>query len=342
MIILHPKSGDTNLISNWRPISLMTCDYKILTKIFANRLKNILSGIISEEQFCCPRKTIVDHDMIMRDVIYYTNENNVQGAVLSLDWSKAYDRVDHDFLYAAMSKLGFSESFIQIIKLFSSNMKSVLQINGILSDTFDIGRGIRQGCPLSMILYVLFKEALYCNIKSNISIKGPRLPNDKCLKILGYADDTTLFLKDNLSILEIMRVINKFEKATGAILNKDKTKIYGMGTWNNKLEWPVPWLQNTVPSFNSLGIIYSNDYNLSVNLNWESVLSAIESKTTCMQNIQLTIYQRAVLLNCIIYSKLWYVSHVFPLPIVYANKIKKVSFNYLWAEATMNPLKDLH
>ena len=79
----------------------------------------------------------------MRDMLYYCNENNIQGAVLSLDWSKAYDRVDHDFLYAVLRKLGFNDSFIQIIKLFCSNAESSVQVNGNLVEAFSIGRGIR-------------------------------------------------------------------------------------------------------------------------------------------------------------------------------------------------------
>ena len=289
IIILLPKSGDNTLLSNMRPVSLMTCDYKLLTKVYSNRLKLILPGVISEEQFCCPGKTIVDCNLVMRDMVYYCNENNIQGAVLSLDWSKAYDRVDHNFLYAVLRKLGFNEAFIQIVKLFCSSAESSVQINGNLTKTFNLGRGIRQGCPMSTILYVLFKEALYSYIKSKSSIISPCLPNNKSLKILGFADDTNLFVSDNNSILESMKAISTFEKATGAILNKSKTKIYGIGSWNGKIEWPLPWIQNSLPSFSSLGIIYSNDYQSSINLNWESVLNSIETKVRTMQAIQLTI-----------------------------------------------------
>ena len=89
----------------------------------------------------------------------------------------------------------------------------------------------------------------------------------------------------------------------------------------------------------SLGIIYSNDYQSSINLNWESVLSSVQTKVRTMQNIQLTIYQRSVILNCIIYSKIWYVAHVFPLPISYANKIKMIGFNFIWARNNYEPVK---
>ena len=202
----------------------------------------------------------------MRDIIHYSNDNNIHGAVLSLDWSKAYDRVDHNFLYRALRKLGFNDRFIDIIKIFTSNLESTVQLNGNLIETFSIGRGIRQGCPLSMMLYVLFKEALYCYIKSKNSIKGPHLPNGYSFKILGFADDTNLFLRDNNSILEAMNILYKFEKATGAKLNREKTKIYGIGAWNGRVEWPLPWIKSSTQSIKSLGIIYSNNYNSSINL----------------------------------------------------------------------------
>ena len=91
----------------------------------------------------------------MRDVLHFCNENNIQGAVLTLDWSKAYDRVDHNFLFAVLAKLGFCDSFIKILKLFCSNVRSVIQINGNITSSFHMGRGVRQGCPLSMMIYVL-------------------------------------------------------------------------------------------------------------------------------------------------------------------------------------------
>ena len=116
-----------------------------------------------------------------------------------------------------MEKMGFNNNVISLIKLFCSEKKSYLQINGNILEHFDIGRGIRQGCPLSMILYVLFKESLYKYIKSCNTIEGIQLPNNHTLKISGYADDTNLFTVNHESIISIFNVINKFEVATGAL-----------------------------------------------------------------------------------------------------------------------------
>ena len=156
--------------------------------------------------------------------------HNIQGAVLSLDWSKAFDRVSHSFLFKSMNKMGFNNNVISLIKLCCSDKKTCIQINGNLTEQFDIGRGIRQGCPLSMLIYILLKEPLYCYIKS-------------C-----------------------------------------------------------------------------------------KILNSVEIKIRIMQGIKLTIYQKAVMINCIIYAKIWYISHIYPLPLKYANKIKKLTFHYLWGK----------
>ena len=75
------------------------------------------------------------------------------------------------------------------------------------------------------------------------------------------------------------------------------------------------WIQSTTTTLESLGILFSNDYNMAINENWENVMSTVNTQIQIMQNTHSTIYQRAVLLNCVIFSKLWYVAHVFPLPI---------------------------
>ena len=228
--------------------------------------------------------------------------------------------------------MGFSIFVILLIKLFCSDKKSCIQINGNLRYQFHIGKGIRQGCPLSMMIYVIFKEALYQYIKSCNTIKGIPLPNNNTLKISGYADDTNLFTMDQESILNIFSIIRKFESATGAILNKNKTKIYGLGLWKNKVEWPIPWLTTSLNSFKSLGVIFDNDYEIAVTKNWDKIFDSVDIKIKIMQNVKLTIYQKAVMINCIIYSKLWYISHIYPLPLKHANKINKLAFHYLWGK----------
>ena len=94
-----------------------------------------------------------------------------------------------------MKKLGFDQIFINWIGMLYRDIKSTVMVNGVLTEKFCVERGIRQGCPLSMMLYALFQEPLYIAFKKNSKIKCIDFPNQENLIVLGYADDTNLFPK---------------------------------------------------------------------------------------------------------------------------------------------------
>ena len=93
-------------------------------------------------------------------------------AILSLDQEKAFARVDWSFMYAILRKMGFGSSFLQWVNLFYTGVQSFINVNAYLSPFFSLSRGIRQGCPLSPLLYVPVAEVLVCNIRPNPRIKG--------------------------------------------------------------------------------------------------------------------------------------------------------------------------
>ena len=122
--MLH--STKTNL-RYWRPISLLCVDYKILTKILANRLKKILPQIISEEQNCSiPHRTIFNNLFLTRDAITLAKEKNTKFYILQIDQEKAFNKIEHKFLYKTMEKMGFSEQLITYIKFFYQNNISMI------------------------------------------------------------------------------------------------------------------------------------------------------------------------------------------------------------------------
>ena len=101
-----PKKGDIDYLKYWRPISLLGVDYKILTKILANRLKYILSDIISIEQNCSiPNRTIFDNLFLIRDIISYTKQKNNHFYLLQIDQEKTFDKIDRTFRYKTMEKM---------------------------------------------------------------------------------------------------------------------------------------------------------------------------------------------------------------------------------------------
>ena len=156
IITLLPKGGDLNLLKSWRPISLICCDIKIVSKILANRIKPFMSKIISPNQYCINGRTITKCNTELRDVLYYYGEKKSTGAIINLDWEKAFDRVNWVFLINIMKKMGFPEYIIKWVLTLHNNIQSVCLINGDITPAFDIKRGVRQGCPMSMLYYVIF------------------------------------------------------------------------------------------------------------------------------------------------------------------------------------------
>ena len=168
IITLIPKKGNTKLLKYWRPISFLCVDYKILTKILANRLKHILPEIISKEQNCSvPHRTIFNNLFLIRDIIRYTKEKNTHLYLLQIDQEKAFDKIDRNFLFKTMEKMGISPVFINFIKILYKQNTSTIINNGFFSPQVSLQRGLRQGCPLSLPLYVVQEQMTITNINQN-------------------------------------------------------------------------------------------------------------------------------------------------------------------------------
>ena len=155
------------------------------------------------------------------------------------------------------------------------------------------------------------------------------MPGEKC-NILGYADDTTLFVKDDRTIIEFFEVINKFEKATNSKLNMSKTKLYGYGLWKDRNIWPVSNLKLEKEYFCTLGINFSNDYYLAVEKTWTSLANKVKKRVQMLNCRDINMYQRAITVNSLITSKLWYAAHIYPLPLKFSVEINKYIFSFIW------------
>lgn len=130
----NPKKGDLNNLTHWIPISLLHLDYKILTKILSNWLKNILPDTILEEQDCfIPKRNIFNNLFLIRDVIKLTKEKNTKFYVLQIDQEKAFNKTDHEFLYKTLEKMGYSNTFINFTQILYNHNTSAITNNDFLS-----------------------------------------------------------------------------------------------------------------------------------------------------------------------------------------------------------------
>ena len=132
-IKLIPKRTPYNLVENFRPISLLNCDYKIFTKILSKRLQPILDEIVHESQYAQPGKNINDLNTLARDIIGDMSNSVLDSFFVSVDFRKAYDTVCHKYLFQILEKYGFPTNFINVIKEIFRDAGSHILINGYKS-----------------------------------------------------------------------------------------------------------------------------------------------------------------------------------------------------------------
>ncbi len=325
--LIFKKKGSIKKLENYRPISLLNVDYKILAKVLSNRIKNVLGSVISPTQaYSVPGRDIADTVCTIQDVIRHMEEEG--GIVLSLDLNKAFDRVEHDFLWKTMGKLGFGKRIIEWLKLLYVKAKSCVKCNGVLTDTFPLERSVRQGCPLSALLYTISAEPLAAYIKQDNKIQGIQLPGGAINVINQFADDTTITVQNEESVKRIMESFEIYGKASGAKINVEKSEIMYVGKINRG-ECDIPF---TVANdfIRVLGIYVGSKEKEARDLTWTGVLNKIKQIFNCWKQRKLKLKGKVVVVNSLLLSKFVYVLNALDLPEWVIKEMNQAVTNFLW------------
>ena len=232
-------------LKNWRPLSLLNTDYKILTKLLANRLKYVLPSIINEDQSGYLEGCFIGQNIrLLEDISFFTKAENKPGIILSIDFEKAFDSVNWNFLINTLKFLNFGQNIISYIKTVYNNIESTVINNGNTSKYFKLERGVRQGCPLSAYLFILIIEILANKIRCDPSIRGIYIDN-KEIKISLLADNTTCFLSDLCSLKHLLTLLMLFHHCSGLKINIDKTQAKYIGSLKNNDYFPhgLSWIK---------------------------------------------------------------------------------------------------
>ena len=247
----------------------------------SNRLHNVLPSIISQDQQGFIKNRCIGSNIrLIQDIIDYTELLNCDGAILLIDFKKAFDTIDWSFLFKSLKKFKFKECFIKWVNVMYSNITSVISNNGWISEPFNIKRGIRQGCPLSALLFVIVAEVLAVKIRSSNMVEGIQIRTENqthTIKICQLADDTTLFLKNQHEITASLHIIEEYGIFSGLQLNRNKTEGLWLGRLRN-IDLNMENITFTNTFIKTLGVYFGHDHELCSRLNWEVKLNQIKEQ----------------------------------------------------------------
>jgi hypothetical protein len=229
-LALIPKMDNPETLDDFRPISLCNCAYKIVSKVIARRIKRILSKNILEQQFgFLEGRQIHEAIGIAQEGLHSMKTRSLKGAVLKIDLSKSYDRVSWLYIRLLLTHLGFDVPFINWVMNCLTSASFVVLINGSASSFFTSERGLRQGCPLSPLLFLLVAEGLNREIthaKSAGTFSGIKISHVLYLTHLLSMDDVLIFSGGSRREVEVLRnILSLFSKETGMQINDIKSSL---------------------------------------------------------------------------------------------------------------------
>ena len=334
ILTLLYKKGEREDIRNWRPISLLNVDYKIITKILAERLKKILPYIIhTDQKGFVHGRNIQEANRLLQDVISYTDQNQIDSAIIFLDYEKAFDRVEWSWTLNCLKKFNFGTKFIAWVDMIFKEAKTSILTNGFRSSYFKISRSMRQGCPVSPLLFVLQAEPLACAIRKSTLIRGIPLPvsnpetHNSEVKINGYVDDTQLFVSTEDSLVECFSILKCFEKSSGAKVNKNKTFGLYTGAWKNKMPEfnDINWTKTNIKT---LGVHHG--YEIDDATIWLEKINKIKNCIQVWKSRDLTYRGKVLIIKTLLLSQIGFLADVVSIPINIVKQIDTLLWSFLW------------
>jgi hypothetical protein len=329
------KGGAATDPLNFRQLSLMNTDYKLVTRILATRSSKKLPAIIHPNQNGFVPLIHATLDLFAAaQVEANRNPEFAEALALLLDFCKAYDSVDREFMYAVLLWLGFPSAFVAVMRAMHDGTRVRFLANGYRSGWVTVTCGIRQGCPLAPLLFILVLEALYRRLDNHPRIAGITLRSRAgCmqLRVGRYADDTASYVKTPQEVPIVLEVTRVFALASGLKLNEGKTlvialnpNLVGVG-----ILLPKPLkLQAEAHLSRYLGLPVGS--RPDAEHTWDLAHSQLTTRLALAMQKTTTVDQRSLVVAAIVIPKLLYIGrHHWPSAATVAAFQRRIH-NFVW------------
>ena len=231
----------------------------------------------------------------------------------SLDAEKAFDKVEFAFLFHTLEKFGFGPSFMQWLQLVYTEPMATVITNGVMSPSFKLSRGTRQGSPLSLLIFALFLEPLAIALRESKDIKGVEMGHE-VHKLFLYADDILLITSNpNTAVSKISSIIDMFSEISGYTINWTKSEAMPISKICPpaiRESWQYKWMP---ASLTHLGIKLTPGLDKIMQSNISPVIQAIQPLLQNWAKLNISLLGRINLVKMIISPKIQYILYMLPL-----------------------------
>ncbi|KAJ0877963.1 putative RNA-directed DNA polymerase [Helianthus annuus] len=345
-ITLIPKLKDPVELKNYRPINLIGIISKVVSKVLANRLKKVIGSVVSESQSAfLEGNFILDGPLMVNEIHRWGEKCKKKGFFFKIDFEKAYDNVNWNFLIDSMSKRGFPDRWCHWIKGILKSARSSVLVNGSPTFEFQCFKGLRQGDPISPFLFILVMDVLSSLIdkaKEEGIVKGLKLPNEgPSISHLFYADDAIIlgeWSSENIS--NMVRILRIFHVCSGLKINLDKSSLFGMGVNAEEIGGLASSIGCNAGSFpfSYLGIKVGANMNRVEN--WREVYNIFDARLSRWKASLLSIGGRVVLIKSVLESLPNYYFSLYKAPCKVISDLEAKVRRFLWGGNESN--KKMH
>jgi hypothetical protein len=362
LIKLIPKKGDCTQIKNWRPISLLSCFYKVVSKVVNARLDKVIDKVTSMAQKAYNSKRYIHESIINTvDVIRHCEVNGVSGVILSIDQKKAFDSVLHGYIKEVYRFFGFGQNFIRFMETIGTNRTARIMFDTGISDPIDLERGFDQGNSPSPRKYNIGEQILLFRLEYDPNIAGvynsfliPRqlagngadlaevqtaerkgLVVDRELvhtnrKTNAFADDTAAGLLRNANNLNyVKQVLFDFGSVSGLETNVEKTTLMPIGNLGEPLEQDIIDLGFAMCTEMKILGITVNNTGTNLESNFECITTKVRNLATKWSRFTLSLPGRIAISKTMLISQIGYGACIISPRPEQINALQNIVDNYV-------------
>ena len=292
-----------------------------------------MTNLSLENQYAKPGKQIFSIANLLRDLWWDASDSQIDAYFVSLDFKKAFDSINQHWLFRVLQKMNFPTKFIRTINSLNRDANVRVLVNGFRTKRVSINRGVRQGDPLSLYLFLLAVEPLVATINNDMRIEGLGKGRKRNVKYPSYADDLTLTLVGSPSVCLAFEIIERFSEATRLKLNMEKTQgmMVGSSCTDDRLP-SINW-QNQSIKISGLGFQIENVNPRTIR---HDSLEGLRKQKLLINVLFQTWQAKSLLAKSKLLPQITYNAHIYPLDTTSKKLIEAEFLNYLTNNSTIS------